>query len=285
MGPGAPGLRPVLYLTLACCLIPLGDAIAKFGNAFHGIPIEFLAWSRFALGACLLFPFAVRAGMRVHHVFAPAALLRGTFISATVWLILQGASRAPLADVFGAFFVAPLLSFVLAVVFLKERPGMFRTGLAVVGFVGVLLIAKPAGGLSAGMAFALASGVTYGLFLTANRVMSAHPVPLALLFTQLAVGAVGMAPSGAFSGWAALEIGSLWVVIASALTSVVANFFIILAYREAEASRLAPVIYVQLVAATIFGLVVFGDVPDPAAAVGIALLISSGFATLLPRRR
>jgi len=62
------------------------------------------------------------------------------------------------------------------------------------------------------------------------------------------------------------------------------NLLLILAYKRAPASRLAPFVYFQLVAATVYGFAVFGDVPDALTWLGLGLLAASGFASLGLRR-
>ena len=123
-------------MIVAAMLIPLGDAVAKYAHVNLDVPISFMAWSRFALGAVLLAPFALAQNVRLRELLPLPVILRGLAITITVFLILQGAARAPLADVFGAFFIAPLISFGLAVVLLGERPGQVRTALVAIGFVG-----------------------------------------------------------------------------------------------------------------------------------------------------
>ncbi len=268
----------------AAMLIPLGDAIAKSAHEFMDVPISFMAWSRFALGALILAPFALSQQVRLAELVRVPVLLRGLAISIAVFLILQGAARAPLADVFGAFFVAPLISFGLAVLFLKERPGMARTLLILMGFLGLLLIVKPIGGITSGMAFALAAGVFYGVFLTANRGLSGQHRAISMLWAQLIIGAIVMFPFVTHfpTDW---SLKLVLAVAASATTSAFGNYLIVLAYRRVEASRLAPLVYVQLFGATIYGVLFFGVFPGVLSFAGLCLLFASGLAALALRGR
>ena len=65
----------------------------------------------------------------------------------------------------------------------------------------------------------------------------------------------------------------------------VAHFCMILAYVRAPASDLAPVTYVQIIAATIFGFLVFGDLPDRATIVGALLIVGAGLYVLVRQTR
>lgn len=269
-----------LLMICAALLIPLGDAIAKFAHQSFDVPITFMAWSRFALGAALLAPFALRRGVRVGELVKTPVILRGITIAATVWFILQAVSREPIANVYGAFFIAPILSFGLAVLFLKERPSVLRVLLVCLGFIGVLLVVKPGPGLSIGLMFALLSGVFYALYLTANRWLAGKHRAMSMLWAQLIVGGVLMAPFGMGTGEAVWSIPLLICVILSATSSAAANLMILEAYRVVEATRLAPLVYVQLLGATSYGIVFFNTTPDALALAGLGLLLASGFAAL-----
>ena len=275
----------VLLTIIGALLIPLGDALAKYANAVYAIDIGFMAWSRFALGALLFAPIALAGGVRIADLMRPPVILRGLLISATVGAILQAASREPLANVYGAFFVAPILSFLLAVVFLRERAGLVRWALMFVGILGVLLVVRPDVGISTGMGFALAAGVLYAGFLVTNRSMSGRHRAFALLWAQLCVGAVVLWPfSGPFDISAA-TLPTVICIVLSAITSAMANLFLVMAYARVEASRLAPLIYCQLVGATAYGVVFFGVLPDAVALSGLVLLLVSGAAGFVLRLR
>lgn len=272
---------PAIWLMISgAALIPLGDTVAKFAAQTYGIEIAFMAWSRFAIAACLLAPFAMARGIGPRHILMPAVIARGIAISLTVWLILQAAIRVPIASVYGGFFIAPALSFAFAILFLRERPGRIRSALILFGLAGVMLIVRPGLDMQPGMLFALGSGVFYAAFLTANRSMSGRHLPLAMLWGQLVVGAIVLAPMGFDPGNVRWAAGAYVAIIASALTSMSGNLLLLLAYTHAEASRLAPLVYTQLIAATLYGIAFFGAVPDAWTLAGLALLIASGFAAL-----
>ena len=74
-------------------------------------------------------------------------------------------------------------------------------------------------------------------------------------------------------------------VVASAAAPAIGNLLHTIATRMADASRLAPLVYVQLVSATIMGIVVFGDWPDGWSLAGLGLLLASGFGAFFVQRR
>jgi drug/metabolite transporter (DMT)-like permease len=286
----APLLAALALMTGAMALIPLGDSAGKALTDGMGVGSGFVAWSRFALASVLLFAALNAPGLRAEGLgllLDWRICLRGALLAACVWAILTALATEPLARVFGAFFVGPILSAALAVLLLGERVSRAQAACLVLGFAGVLVVVRPGWELTPGMGFAVLAGMFYGGFLTASRWLAGRARPLALLFSQFAIGALLLAPAGLAQLPPPGGLPLVALIIGSAVSSLTGNLLLILAYRRAEAARLAPLVYVQLVAATGFGIAFFGDWPDIWVLVGMALLILSGVAGFLlaPRAR
>lgn len=271
----------VLIMLVAMSLIPLGDTAGKLLTQ-AGVAPFFVAWSRFLLGAVMAAPFAASA-FEVRLLRDWRIWLRAGFIVASISCILTALETEPIANVFGAFFVGPILSYFLSCGLLGERWNWARGVLLLVGFCGVLMVVKPGFGMTPGLGFAAMAGTFYGLFLTANRWMAGVARPRALLLSQLIIGAIVLAPLGlrAMPEFTP-ELGVL--VALSAGGSMLGNFLLIIAYNRASAGTLAPFVYFQLIAATAFGWIVFADLPDALSALGLSVLLLAGLATLVLRR-
>lgn len=275
-------LRAALLMIAGMCLIPLGDTAGKLLTEAGTAPV-FVAWTRFALGALLLVPF-----LRRHHYEArafrdPRILFRALLITGGIVSILTALRTEPIANVFGAFFIGPVVSYVLSVRFLGERVTPARTGLLLLGFLGVLLVVQPGPGMSPGIGFAVLAGTFYGSYLAASRWLAGVAAPRTLLMTQLVTGAVVLAPFG-LATLPALDAVTIGLLTLSAGASMAGNLLLILAYKLAPATRLAPLVYTQIIAATVYGAAVFGTLPGPLALSGLALLVASGFGAFALRR-
>ncbi|MEM9394864.1 MAG: DMT family transporter [Pseudomonadota bacterium] len=271
----------VLIMLLAMSLIPLGDTAGKL-LVQQGIAPVFVGWSRFVIGALLIAPFAARA-MKPNLLVDWRIWLRGGLIVCGVASILTALKTEPIANVFGAFFVGPILSYFLSCWLLGERWSWARSALLLVGFCGVLLVVKPGFGMTRGLVVAVCAGTFYGLYLVASRWLADAARPRALLLSQLLVGAVLFAPFGLVAVPPITPpIGAL--VFLSGAASMLGNFLLIIAYRRAEAGTLAPFVYFQLVAATALGWLVFQEFPDVFAGIGLLILVTAGASTLLLRR-
>lgn len=279
----SPPIRAALLMSAGMCFIPVGDTAGKL-LGMAGVDPSFIAWSRFALGAVLVWA-AMRGRGFEWHVFRDWRYwLRAALISLGVTCILTALRTEPIADVFAAFFVGPILSYFLAAWLLGEAISRARTVLLLMGFCGVLLVVKPSADMSVGTAYALLGGLFYGCFLVATKWLSGRVAPRSLLLSQLIIAAILLAPWGLAS--VPQATGAITaLVILSAAASATGNLLYTIATRMADASRLAPLVYVQLVSATVTGIAVFGDWPDGWSLAGLALLLSSGFGAFFLQRK
>ena len=115
----------------AVSLVVIGDTAGKVMTSDNVAP-GFVAWTRFLIAALVLLPFS---GLRLADLPKLAdwrLLLRGLAISGGILCILTALRSEPIANVFGAFFIGPVVSYALAILFLGERPSMVRGALLAV---------------------------------------------------------------------------------------------------------------------------------------------------------
>ena len=268
--------RAIPIMFIAMSLIPAGDSAGKILTTGMGVAPVFVAWSRFAIGALMVLPFLPRgtwALMRDWRLW-----LRAATLASGITCIQTALQTEAIANVFAAFFIGPMISYLLAALFLRERITLLRSALILLGFCGVLLVVRPGmgGGTGGpGLLFAVAAGLFYGVFLTMSRWLSDLAAPLALTFTQLAMSAVMLLPLGLMNlPDATLAVAGL--ATTSALFSMLGNLLLLYAYRRAPATRLAPLVYFQLIAAVLLGLFLFSTLPDALTWAGLAVIITAG---------
>ncbi|SDX26810.1 EamA-like transporter family protein [Litoreibacter albidus] len=264
-------------MSLGMLLIPLGDTAGKLMTS-TGIAPFFVAWSRYLVGLLVLLPFAL-------HKDAFGLLknwriwVRSAIQAITITTILTALKTEPIANVFAAFFLGPMVSYILSVTLLKEVPSTLRLILLAIGLIGVFLVVKPGFGMTTGLAWAAFSGICYGVFLTASRWVSPYGKPVHLMMTQLFIGALLLTPLGLLNLPTVTPAVS-GLVLWSGVASMFGNLLLIFAYARAGASVLAPFVYVQLIGATAYGWLVFGNLPDGLSTLGLVVIFLSGFATL-----
>ncbi len=267
-------------MLIAMALIPSGDAAGKLLVANHGVSPLFVGWSRFLIGAVVFLPFAGRLEARLFLDWR--IWLRAVFIVGGISSILTALRTEPISNVYAIFFVGPILSYFLSAALLKEQISRGRTTLLLIGFGGVLLVVKPGPDMGVGAIYALLAGSFYGCYLVANRWLVAVARPRMMLLSQLIIGALLLTPLG-LAGIPQLSAPVFSLSMLSAIASLLGNLALILAYRRAEASELAPLLYVQLISAATLGAVLFDSWPDTLALLGISILLTTGFASFLIR--
>lgn len=268
--------RAVLIMFVAMSMIPAGDSAGKLLSGSLGVSPIFVAWSRFVLGALIIAPFI---SANAFHVLRDWRIwLRAVVLACGISCIQTALQTAEIATVFAAFFIAPIFSYVLAVLFLREPVTWLRSALMILGFCGVLLVVRPGMGGEPGVIWAFAAGLCYGVFLTMSRWVSDVGTPIALTFTQLLLSAVFLLPFG-MSHLPDMTPQIAGLTFASALGSMLGNLLLLYAYRIAPATKLAPMVYFQLIAAVILGWAIFGDLPDALTWAGLFVIISAGLAS------
>lgn len=268
---------------VATSFVVTGDTAGKILTQGGESPF-FVAWSRFALGAALLLPFSGLQRHELRFFLHWRVVLRGLFIIGGICSILTALRTEPIANVFGAFFIGPIISYGLAVIFLGESISRLRTVLLFFGFSGVMLVVKPGFGATPGLGFALLAGCFYGSYLTMTRAIAGDYRPRFLLVSQLVIGGLVLTPVVLSVPWPAPSYELSGLILISAVGSALGNYMLVLVSRRVGATIVAPLIYSQLITATALGVLVFGDWPDTLSLTGLAIILASGLGSLLAVR-
>ena len=267
----------------AMFLIVVGDTAGTILTR-EGISTLFVAWSRFAVAAIVLAPFCGLRGRDVRQLADGRLILRAVLIVGGISCVLTALKTEPVANVFGAFFVSPVVAFVLSIVLFKERAGWLRAVMLLISFAGVLIVVRPGFGMTVGLVFALVAGLFHGGYLVTTKWVAGDYRPRFLLISQLLIGAILLAPFG-FGVIPVMTTEVALLVLISALGSAFGNLLIVLASRVADASIIAPLIYSQLIHAAFLGWLVFGEWPDLPSFAGLTLILVAGLSSLVLARR
>lgn len=259
---------------LSMTLIVGGDAAAKALTSAEFSPY-FVAWTRFALAAVVLVPFSGMTRAELPLLLNKRVLLRGLLLALAVCSILTALKTEPIANVFGGFFIGPVISYFVSALVLKESITWPRTALLALSFIGVLLVVKPGFGMTAGMGFAVVAGSLHGSFLVVTRSLAQQYRAKFLLASQLLIGSVILSPFSLIET-PDIEMNIMGLIVISALGSAFGNLLLLIVNRTTPASVVAPLIYSQLLAAVIIGYLVFADWPDGLSVVGLAIIMVSG---------
>ena len=277
----------ILLMVLGMLLIPGIDAIAKFLS--DSVPPGQVAWSRFLFQSLYLLPFVLlggglRPGRDSGRDLGWQAL-RGMLIALATLFFFWGLKYLPLADAISIFFVEPLILTLLAAVILKEPVGWRRLGAVALGFVGALIVIRPSFqvfGWPAVLPLCAAGCFAFYLLLTRRLVRSGDAIAMQFLsgiFGGLTLSlALGIGAAGSIAVidpvWPTVSEWALMALLGLIATS--GHMFVVHAFRRASPSILAPFQYLEIITATLLGLLVFGDFPEPLTWLGVAIIIASG---------
>jgi drug/metabolite transporter (DMT)-like permease len=270
--------RVIGAVVLAMFLIVGGDAAATVLTG-AGFPQVFVAWTRFALAAVLLAPFCGLRWSELRLFIDWRLALRALLIVGGIVCILTALKTEPMANVFGGFFVGPVVSYFLSALLLRERITPLRTILLLGSFVGVLLVVRPGFGMTAGMGFAILAGCFHGSYLVATRWLAGSFRPRFLLLSQLAIGALMLSPF-AIGPLPQITAPIFGLITISALGSAAGNLLLVMVNRTTPAGVVAPLIYSQLLAAMLIGWAVFGQWPDGLSLIGLLIIMAAGVSSV-----
>lgn len=279
-------LAGVLLYAVAVLFFASLDTLTKLLTANHHYPVPLVAWVRYTVLLVLMTSLWPSLGRElVVPRKPPLVVLRSLALVVGSLTMGSALKRMPLAEAEAIVFTAPLLM-VLSAPLLREKLTFPKVMLTLLGFLGVLLIARPGGNLDAlGVLFALACALATTAYQMMSRTLSSEQ-PLALLFNTALVGAVVFAGMLPFS-WRGdpLSVPILLMFLALGVAAGLGHFLLTLAFRHAPASVIAPLNYLQLFWAGLLGAQVFHHVPDPLALLGMGVIAASGVATVMLGRR
>ena len=202
------------------------------------------------------------------------------FAGQNLWFL--AIATAPLAQVFALEFTSPLWVLLLAPLVLGERVRAAQVAVAAVGFLGVLIVARPLGGaVSPGLAWAAMAAVAFALTNLLTRRLTRDETVTGILFwlALLQLG-MGLACAG-FDGDVALPDAATgpWVVLIG-VAGLLAHFCLTNALRLAPASTIMPVDFVRLPLIAGIGAAFYGEALDPFVLIGGAVIVGAAWANL-----
>ena len=203
-------------------------------------------------------------------------IFRGLILLSANILFFYSISVISLAKALTLAFIHPLIVTALSPLFLKEKVGIKRWFAVLIGFIGVLIVIRPGFiELNLPSLAAFGTGVCYGFYLIITRKLSNTDNPLlTLLFTGV-VGAIIMTSIMPVV-WVPPTLNQWYMLACIGLVASVAHGFIIISFRMAEASKLAPLSYSEIITNIIIGYYVFSDMPDKWTFFGLFVIMLSG---------
>ena len=271
--------KGIALILLSTTFLGVSDVTAKYLSA--SLPSIEIAWLRFLVFALIMVPAMVPGSplfaMRTSRV--GLQLMRGAALLGSSLFFITGLRYLPIAEASATGFVAPLFVTALSIVFLSEKVGVRRWLATATGLLGVLIILRPGtGAFHAAAFFPLVSALAWAATLIMTRMMSGREHAITIMTYSSIAGVAILSVLVPFvwvvPSWQAIMFGVLIGVASTA-----GQWIVVLAFRYADASLLAPFSYTQLVWVSTLGFLIFGEVPDVWTVVGAAFIVASGLYT------
>ncbi|ASJ71873.1 Riboflavin transporter [Granulosicoccus antarcticus IMCC3135] len=275
-------------------IVPVMDAIAKFlGDSMSPVQIT---WGRFT------FQFIIM-GMAIIPLYGFKALwpkrpaihaVRGVLLAVATTFFFFSLQFLPLANAIAIFFVQPMLLTLLAVLFLGEKIGWHRKAAVLAGFLGALLVIQPGSdSFTLAALLPMCAAFFFSCYLVVTRSVANVDHPLIMQFAS------GFGATIALS--LALLLGMLldspawtpvvpdlpqwgWLMLIGVIAAA-GHLLVVIAVNRAPASLLAPFGYVEIIAATYLGWLIFDEWPDTLSWLGIAVIVMSGLYVFVREQR
>lgn len=262
-------------MAAAMLSIPVVDGLAKYLSTDFS-PL-FISWARYAIASCIIVPIAMgRFGFSIIPDSKIAAhSFRTVCLVSAMTLYFLALAQIPMATAASAFFISPIIATALAVLVFKERFTPPKAISLLLGLCGMLLIVRPGTAIEPGILLAIAAGVAFAVYLVATRLASQNTDPIKTLTFQCLLGSVLLLPQALWS-WKLPSSDFFLFFGVLGTVSVGSHLLSIAAFRFAQTSILAPLVYLELVGAVVIGYFVFDDLPSLAIVAGAVLIILGG---------
>ncbi len=269
-------MKAIILNLSAWVMLPIMDGFAKYLSST--LPVLQITWSRYFFTIVITLPimlFFYRKNLTWTEQ-PKLQLIRGLLLFCANILFFYSISIISLAKAITLAFIAPLIVTALSPFLLGEKVGYKRWAAVITGFIGSLIVIRP-GFVELNLASiaALGTGVLYGFYLIITRKLHDSDNPLLTLLLTGIVGAV-LGSLIMPTVWVSPTITEWYMMFAIGFFASLGHLFIILSLRYADASKLAPFGYFEIVTSIIIGYYFFNHFPDSWTFLGLFIIISSG---------
>jgi len=269
-------VKAIVYNLLAWAILPFMDTIAKYLSA--DLSFFQITWARYFFTVVFTLPlmfFFFRKKL-VWSSQLKLQIFRGLTLFFANIFFFYSISIISMAKALTLAFVAPLVTTALSPLMLGEKVGLRRWSAVLIGFFGSLIVVRP-GFIDFNLASiaALGTGFFYGIYLIITRKLHSSDSPL---LTLLLTGVVGVFIASFIVPivWVNLSIFQWSLLALMGIFACLGHFFLILSLKYADASKLAPFSYFEIVTNVMLGYYFFTDLPDKWTWLGLFVITLSG---------
>ena len=270
----------LMIMALSMFLLSVGDVVVRFLG--QTVPVgQLIAIRGMILILILILMMRVmRDPIRLPLLANRWAIIRGLAETLSTYCFFISIQLIPIAVSTTVVFIFPVIITLVSIPLFGERVGVIRLGAVVMGFVGVVIVAAPSGdGFNTAMIYPIVTAISLVVRDLATRKIDANVSSVSVILTTAVVTTLGGLAS---LPWGWTKIGTeLYGVFVIAAGLVACSFIAyVMAIRRGELSVIAPTQYMVILWATIWGALIWDEIPGIQAAIGGVLIILAGLVIL-----
>ena len=269
-------MKAIIFSLLGWMFLPVMDGFAKYLS--DDLPILQITWARYFFTVAFVFPIMLFFYKKqlVWSDKPRLQIFRGLILLSANICFFYAISVISLAKALTLAFIAPLIVTAFSPILLGEKVGFRRWTAVAVGFIGSLIVIRP-GFLEFNLASmaALATGFFYGFYLIIARKLSTSDNPLLTLLITGMVGALLVSLIIPFY-WVKPTLNQWSLMAGIGVFACIGHLFLILSLKYADASKLAPLGYTEIIPNVIIGYYFFSELPDNWTYLGLFIIVLSG---------
>ena len=269
-------MKAIIFSLLGWMFLPVMDGFAKFLS--DDLPILQITWARYFFTVVFTLPIMMFFFKKqlVWSDKPKLQILRGLILLSANICFFYAISIISLAKALTLAFVAPLIVTAFSPVMLGEKVGFKRWTAVVVGFIGSLVVIRP-GFVELNFASfaALGTGILYGFYLIITRKLSTSDNPLLTLLMTGMVGAILVSAIIPFY-WVKPSLNQWSLMAGIGVFACIGHLFLILSLKYADASKLAPLGYTEIITNILISYYFFHELPDNWTYLGLFIIVLSG---------
>lgn len=212
-------------------------------------------------------------------------IFRSLILVAEMCITILAFTLLGLAETHAIFASYPLIIAMLSGPILGEYVGWRRWLAICVGFIGILIILNPGNGIFSPYALVpLAGAILFALYGLLTRYVGQHDDSSTSFFWTGVVGSIAMTVIG-LNFWDPVSRSDWSVMLLLSASGVVGHYLLIKCYEVAEASAVQPFAYLQLIWASMIGIIIFGEQITTNVLIGACIIVGAGLFTLWRERK
>ena len=266
----------LLYMFLSVCTFSVMDLLVKWSGDYPTGQVLFFRGFFGILPTYFLIPkdklrTFYKTKRSKEHLFR---CITGLVALVAIVIAIR---ELPLAVVVSLSYAAPLFITILSILLLSEKVGIFRWAAVLIGFIGVIVISEP-GFKEMNLLYFLPIIFCIGMaFVTIaiRKLSTTEPIWLISIFFTITISIAGLTTIP--MGWVMPNFQDFILLALIGVTGGAANLLLTQSYKLSEVSLVAPLKYLSLVFAVIFGYMIWNEIPTLKTLVGASLVILSSF--------